>query len=128
MATERTRVPYRTESATVPISWAWLLQRVSAVLLLVFVGGHLWVEHMMNATTDEVMSRLSHWVFLGVDIGLLVSVVFHGLNGLRGVLGEYFAGSVRWLDKVLWGFGVFTVVWGADILWAFIFNHPFFVI
>ncbi len=128
MATERTEPRIDQEPLYVPVSWGWVLQRVSAVLLVVFVGGHLWVEHYMNTSTAEVTRRLSHWVFAGLDIGLLVSVVFHGLNGLYSILREALHGSPRWLAGVLWGLGIFTVFWGTDILWAFLYYRPFLVL
>jgi succinate dehydrogenase/fumarate reductase cytochrome b subunit len=57
-------------------------------------------------------------------VGLLVVVVFHGLNGLRNILNEW-RPSKR-LDAALVLVGITTVLWGLDILWAFWYHRPFF--
>lgn len=116
----------------VGVSWSWILQRFTGVLLLVFLGGHLWVEHFMHVGQlvrfRLVLIRLSHWLYDGVDLGLLVTVVYHGLNGLRAIIREAAPVGMAWLEPALWGLGILTVVWGADILWAFWYHRPFLIL
>lgn len=117
------------EKPRIQVSWSWMLQRFTGILLLVFVGGHLWVEHFMNTTTNIVSLRLSHWIYSFLDLGLLVIVVYHGLNGLRSIIKEYMMTNYNvWIDVFLWILGIFTIIWGLDILWAFWYHHPFFIV
>lgn len=113
--------------STPPVSWAWILQRFSGLLLLVFLAGHLWVEHFMNARVNVIASRLTHGIYDTLDMGLLIVVVYHGLNGLRGILKETLPGRAVWLDYTLSCLGIVTVVWGIDILWAFWYHRPFLI-
>lgn len=74
--------------------WPWLLQRVTGVLLILFVGLHFWIEHYAIATVDftSVTTRLNSAVgkwWVGIDSCLLVLVVYHALNGTRTVLFDY---------------------------------------
>lgn len=110
--------------------WRWLLQRVSAALLLFFVIAHLWIEHFLHLgrkiTDANVMGRLLHGFYQMVDYGLLVIVVYHGLNGFYHVMTDY-THSERAQVRLGWGLsllGILTVVLGIDILSAFLDGQP----
>jgi succinate dehydrogenase / fumarate reductase, membrane anchor subunit len=113
-------------------SWTWVLQRFTGVLLLVFVGGHLWVEHFLHVGQviqfREIVARLAHALYLALDFGLLLTVVYHGLNGLRRVLAERQPKRGRALALACLLLGLVTTAWGADILSAFLFKHPWLTI
>lgn len=112
--------------------WPWLLQRVTAVLLLFFVLGHLWIEHFLHLgariTYASVAERLLHAFYVFVDLGLLVVVVYHGLNGLGTVLFDlpWSPAAQRRITAGLWVLGVVTVLFGADVLSPFLWGHPLF--
>ena len=113
-------------------TWAWFFQRVSAVLLIVFLGVHIFVDHFMNVgsetagetliTFGDVSMRLGEFVYVFVDYTLLALVLFHGLNGARTVLFDFdmFIKRKKAVDVGLWILGVATLVWGIVILWPFI--------
>ncbi len=83
----------------------------------------------MNTSVQVVSARLRSGIYLVLDTGLLVSVVYHGLNGLYRIVQETWAGArTRWFFYLMGAFGLFTVVWGLDILWAFLYHRPFLVI
>jgi succinate dehydrogenase / fumarate reductase cytochrome b subunit len=113
-------------------SWGWVLQRFTGVLLLVFLGGHLWVEHFLHVGQliryRAVVVRLSRWLYAFLDFGLLAAVVYHGLNGLRRVLLERFPGARRWIGAALLALGLLTWAWGADILSAFLYHRAWLVL
>jgi succinate dehydrogenase / fumarate reductase, membrane anchor subunit len=105
--------------------WPWLLQRITAVLLVLLLGVHLVVNHLMNVgelTFESIGRRLAGGFLTAVDILLLAAALFHGLNGLRMVLLDYgFGGeSRRILDAVLWVVGVACLVFGLWGLWPWI--------
>ncbi|MCZ7663904.1 MAG: hypothetical protein M5U22_13690 [Thermoleophilia bacterium] len=78
--------------------WLWLLQRVTAVVLVVGLAVHLIVLHAFNLgelTFDNVAARVASWFFAAVDLSLLGAGLFHALNGTRMVLLDYgFSGEV----------------------------------
>ncbi|MCL6563200.1 MAG: hypothetical protein K6U87_09355 [Firmicutes bacterium] len=112
-----------------PLSWSWLLQRLSGVLLILLVGGHLWAEHFQQPGQliqyQGVLARLQQGLFQVLDLGLLVAVVFHGLNGLVNVVSERWPALSRAAGLLGLVVGTATVLWGADILWVFWYRHPF---
>lgn len=75
----------------------WLLQRVTAALLLFAVGAHLWTVHLVKGGRfidfETVNFRLGHPFFQFLDITLVGLVIYHGLYGLRAVIFDFVAGS-----------------------------------
>lgn len=81
--------------------WAWLLQRVSAVLLVLFLCLHL------------VFTYKPYLQFV-----LLLTVIFHATLGLRVILLDFNLVNIkyhRWLIPWLMGFGLilFIVAWAV---------------
>ena len=113
-------------------TWAWFFQRFSAVLLVVLLAIHLYVDHFMDLdshtgdepliTFESVTVRLDQLVYVVVDYTMLAMVLLHGLNGFRTVLFDFdmFAKRKRTVDIGLWVLGVATLVWGIVILFPFI--------
>ena len=106
--------------------WAWILQRVTAVLLLVLLGTHLAVMHFVPANLSinfiGVAARMQSVLYLIVDSGLLAVGLYHALNGVRNVLFDYIVkeGPRRTINTVMWIMGVAFTLWGAYALTAFI--------
>lgn len=113
-------------------AWPWLLQRVSALALLILVVTHLWTEHFMHLgqtiTYHGVAARLMHAAYDAVDYALLIVVVYHALNGFRSVLFDRIAAPAlqRLTTGLLWLVGIATVVLGGDILSAFLDGRAWF--
>ena len=113
-------------------TWAWFLQRLSAVLLVILLGIHLYVAHFMDLdshtgdealiTFEDVSVRLDQLIYIVVDYGMLAMVLLHGLNGFRTVLFDFdmFVKRRKAVDAGLWVLGVGTLVWGIVILFPFI--------
>ncbi|UCE45531.1 MAG: hypothetical protein JSU93_01165 [Methanobacteriota archaeon] len=113
-------------------TWAWFVQRLSAVLLVLLLGIHLYVAHFMDLdshtgdealiTFEDVSIRLDQLVYIVVDYGMLAMVLLHGLNGFRTVLFDFdmFAKRKKTVDVGLWALGIATLLWGIVILFPFI--------
>ena len=73
-------------------SWAFLLNRLSALGLTFYLGLHLVVLNKLaqgtQAYNDFVASAQSPLIKLG-EVILIAAVVFHGLNGLRLILHAF---------------------------------------
>lgn len=90
--------PYRRGRSHVGM-WAWLLQRVSAIMIIVFLCLHV------------VFTYKPYLQFL-----LLLTVVFHAALGIRVILLDFNLVNVkhqRWLIPWLLGIGlvILTLVW-----------------
>ncbi len=81
--------------------WPWFLQRFTGLLLVALVLLHGWFNHFAQIDAVEaglqaepvvfsvVEDRLTRVGFILLDAALLMLVLFHGLNGLRTVLMEW---------------------------------------
>jgi succinate dehydrogenase cytochrome b556 subunit len=106
--------------------WAWILQRITAVLLFVLLGTHLIVLHFVpdNLTINfiGVAARMKSVLYLIVDGGLLTVGLYHALNGLRAVLLDlgFSENGRRNITYVLLVVGVAFLLWGLYALAAFL--------
>jgi succinate dehydrogenase hydrophobic anchor subunit len=93
--------------------WLWLFQRVSAVLLVVVLGVHLWLANFGQATA-------SLRAILGVV--LLGLALFHGLNGVRTVIFDFNIGAQgrKFATMLLLLLGVVSLLFGMYGLWPLI--------
>ncbi|MEJ5347242.1 MAG: succinate dehydrogenase, cytochrome b556 subunit [Desulfosoma sp.] len=71
---------------------AWILHRATGILLGLYLFLHIWVIHHLaqgEEAFNEVMAIVQSPFFHLLEIGLLATVVYHGLNGLRVVFIDY---------------------------------------
>lgn len=93
--------------------WLWLFQRVTAVLLVVVLGVHLWLANFGQASA-------SLRAILGVI--LLGLAMFHGLNGVRTVILDFNVGiqGRKLTTVILMLLGVVSFLFGVQGLWPLI--------
>jgi succinate dehydrogenase / fumarate reductase membrane anchor subunit len=103
------------EKSTWRSVFLWLFQRMSAVLLVLLLGVHLWASNF--ATNWAALLRA------GVDISLLVVALFHGLNGIRTIVLDFGLGnqSRRFVSVSLWMLGFTAFLFGMYGLWPLLF-------
>jgi len=80
-------------------SWltvAWTLMRLSAILLVPLVWGHVLIQDMLvgvhKINLDYVATRWASFGWRAYDAFLLCFAFAHGTNGLRQVLEDYIHG------------------------------------
>lgn len=105
--------------------WSWLLQRITGLLLVIYLFIHLWVLHYSNTgkvTFDQILLRLQSPAFVVFDLMLLAIVIFHALNGVRIVIIDFGIGN-RAQRALFWGLmllGLALFLFGVYALWPFI--------
>ena len=93
----------------------WLLQRISAVLLVVLLGLHVWASNFAAVWAPLLRA--------GIDISLLAVALFHGLNGLRTIVLDFGLGAQarRFVSVGLWMLGFSAFLFGMYGLWPLLF-------
>jgi len=98
--------------------WLWLLQRITAILILPALFIHMIILHYVNPNdiieVQDSAFRLKGVLFLIVDSFLLFAGLFHGFNGVKNIVYDYVSkGSNRkvaaWLIAAA---GLFMLVYG----------------
>ncbi|WP_294178071.1 succinate dehydrogenase [uncultured Schumannella sp.] len=85
--------------------WGWLYMRVSGVLLVVLIFGHLLVNLFLGEGVKAidfafVAGKLADPFWIVWDLLLLWLALIHGSNGMRTLVNDYAHGRLR---KVLLG-------------------------
>lgn len=106
--------------------WSWLLQRLSGLFLVFFVGVHIVALHFIRESRIDVagvFERL-HESPLMVAFYLLfvVTVVHHALNGVWGIALDFAPSTTgrRTLGYILWAVGLLALGYGFIVLRALV--------
>ena len=105
--------------------WSWFLQRITALLLVMGMSVHFLTFHFSPSRYasryyDEIVNRFCSPGWISFHICLLALVVFHGLNGLWGILvdfnlskrANYFFKQTLWFAGIiLFGVGIYILIW-----------------
>lgn len=105
-------------------TWLWLFKIVTGVLVVIILGVHLVVNHLVSPegllTFQQVVVYLSNpWIAL-MEGTFLVLAVFHALLGIRSVFLDLHPseGLIRGMDVVFSVVGVVAIVYGIWLLRA----------
>lgn len=102
-------------------TFLWLFQRVTGAFLLVGLFVHFYTMHYTGADAighEAVIARLSNPWWVAFDLMLLISIAFHGLNGMWGMAVEYIhkGGALMAAKGLILITGVGVVATGTYIL------------
>lgn len=106
--------------------WLWLLQRITAALIFIVLGVHLYFVHYAEFGEPILYAgvdlRLSKLLPLLVDSMLLLLGLFHGLNGVRTVMLDFapFSKHDRLISWILFLVGLIFFLWGGQVLLKYI--------
>jgi succinate dehydrogenase cytochrome b556 subunit len=88
----------------------WYFMRISGVLLVLLVGGHLFITHYLNVPSETTFSfvaqRWANPYWRTFDWLLLMTALWHGVLGLRYSIQDY----LRWPPARAVGIGVMWVI------------------
>ncbi len=103
---------------------AWILHRLSGVLIVVYLVLHIWVMSFLQKgpeSFNRIMRLLESPLFKLLEIGLLGVVIYHALNGIRLVILDLGWGMAH-QKKMFWAVvvvGIVIFVLGAIPLYPF---------
>jgi succinate dehydrogenase / fumarate reductase cytochrome b subunit len=76
--------------------WAWLLFRISGLILVFYLGAHIIVISTGHFDQlDRLMTAFDNPVLVLADLALVVAVLYHALNGVRIILMDLGIGIHR---------------------------------
>lgn len=101
---------------------SWQAQRITGLLLLPLLIAHFWVEHFMTAalrhghlTYQAILMRIANPWWQGIDIAFLLLALYHGLNGVMGIVldsGLVERRGARIAAAALTVLGITWAIWG----------------
>ncbi|WP_084505104.1 succinate dehydrogenase, cytochrome b556 subunit [Nocardia harenae] len=88
-----------------PGMWSWALHRITGVTLFFFLFVHVLdtalVRVSPEAYNDTIETYKNPLVAL-MEMGLVVCVLFHALNGVRVILVDFWSQGPRYQKLMLW--------------------------
>ncbi|MGW4439060.1 succinate dehydrogenase hydrophobic membrane anchor subunit [Streptomyces sp. NPDC004596] len=105
---------------------AWLFMRLSGVVLVVLVIGHLLIQLVLDGGVSKigfafVAGRWASPWWQVWDLLMLWLAMLHGANGLRTVINDYAErpASRMWLKALLYTATVWTILLGTLVIFTF---------
>jgi succinate dehydrogenase / fumarate reductase membrane anchor subunit len=121
----RSRAP-RARRATNFELYSWVFMRVSGLLLVFLVLGHLFVMHIVDGGVERVnfafvAGRWSSPFWRMWDLVMLWLAELHGTNGLRTIINDYAERDQTrfWLKMLLYVSTFLVVVLGTLVIFTF---------
>ncbi|MEV4437859.1 succinate dehydrogenase hydrophobic membrane anchor subunit [Streptomyces sp. NPDC049577] len=106
--------------------YGWLFMRLSGILLVVLVLGHLLIQLVLDDGVSKigfafVAGRWASPFWQAWDLIMLWLAMLHGANGLRTVINDYAERDTTrfWLKMLLYTATVFTVLLGTLVIFTF---------
>ena len=106
--------------------WAFVLHRITGFLVFIFLLLHIVDVSLANFSEelyDEVHELYGNVLLRVFEVGLLLALLFHALNGIRIVVVDFFPGAVR-NERKLFSVVVFLTL-AAGIPGGYIILKPF---
>ena len=122
------RSPYRRVKSTRSNFelYGWLFMRLSGVLLVVLVLGHLVIQLVLGQGINQVdfafvAGRWASPFWQTWDLTMLWLAMLHGTNGVRTIINDYAErnGTRFWLKMALYTAFTVTVVLGTLVVFTF---------
>ena len=105
---------------------AWLFMRISGVVLIILVLGHLLIMNVLDGGVQRinfafVAGRWSSPFWQVWDLLQLWLAMIHGANGLRTIINDYSERDQTrfWLKAALMVATVFTIALGTLVIFTF---------
>ena len=108
-APSRKRRPPRTLYRGDPGMWSWVLHRISGATIFFFLFVHV-LDAAMLRVSPQTYNAVIHdyqMPIVGVmEYGLVAAVLFHGLNGIRVILIDFWSEGPRHQRLMFWIVGI----------------------
>jgi succinate dehydrogenase / fumarate reductase membrane anchor subunit len=105
---------------------AWLFMRLSGLLLVVLVLGHLFIMNILDGGVHRlgfafVAGRWASPFWQVWDLAMLWLAQLHGTNGLRVIIDDYAQrdGTRFWLKMLLYTSSVLVLLLGTLVIFTF---------
>ena len=107
--------------------WAWLLHRVSGLVLVAYLFAHIFVISQAqrgSESFDRLFKTLESPLFVVLDLVLLGAVLYHMMNGIRVLFFDFGVAikKQKTLFYVVIGVGVVVLVVFAVVSFDFILS------
>ncbi|MEV6428816.1 succinate dehydrogenase, cytochrome b556 subunit [Nocardia sp. NPDC051463] len=94
-----------------PGMWSWALHRITGVTIFFFLFVHVLDTALVRVSPDtynEAIEIYKNPIVALMEMGLVVCVLFHALNGVRVILVDFWSKGPKYQRLMLW---IILAVW-----------------
>lgn len=112
-----------------PGMWNWVLHRISGVTIFFFLFVHVLDTAVIRVnphTYNEIIDTYKNPIVGLLEIGLVMAILFHALNGLRVILIDFWSKGPKYqkvMSVVVWVVFIAVGAAMAARLLIIMFNH-----
>ena len=106
MSSTLSRTKRRTLYRGDPGMWSWVLHRITGATVFFFLFVHVLDTALVRVSPqayNEVVDTYKTPIIGLMELGLVACVLYHGLNGLRVILVDFWWKGPRYQRQMLWG-------------------------
>jgi succinate dehydrogenase / fumarate reductase membrane anchor subunit len=114
------RSPARQRASSNTEFYSWIFMRISGILLVLLIFGHLIFMHLLEGGVNRVnfafvAGRWAGPFWQTYDWAMLFLATIHGANGMRVVITDYIRSPQRrfWAKMLLYATAVFMLLLGT---------------
>ncbi|WP_378737478.1 succinate dehydrogenase, cytochrome b556 subunit [Nocardia brasiliensis] len=88
-----------------PGMWSWALHRITGVTIFFFLFVHVLDTALVRVSPDTYNRAIETYkspIVALMEMGLVVCVLFHALNGVRVILVDFWAKGPKYQRVMLW--------------------------
>ncbi len=100
--------------------WSWIAHRVTGVGILLFLFAHIVDTSLVGWGPDaynRVVAVYHHPVVQFMELGLVGAVIYHGLNGIRIMIIDFWPSASLHHVRLFWGTMVLFAASMGPITW-----------
>ena len=93
--------------------WSWVLHRITGVGIYFFLLVHIMDTALVRVSPDaydKVMEVYKTPIVGVAEIGLVAAILFHGFNGIRVILIDFWSKGSKYQNQMFWVVLVIFVV------------------
>lgn len=109
--------------------WSWVLHRITGVSIFFFLFVHVLDTAVIRVNPDtysKIIDTYKNPLVALMEIGLVGCVLYHGLNGLRIILVDFWSKGPKYQRQMLWAIlSIFVIFMAAAAirLLQLLFQH-----
>ena len=85
--------------------WSWVLHRITGVAIFFFLLVHVMDTALVRVSVeayDAVIATYKNPIVGTAELGLVGAILFHGLNGIRIILVDFWGKGTRYQNIMFW--------------------------
>lgn len=106
--------------------YSWVFMRVSGILLIFLIFGHIWIMHLIEGGVSRVnfafvAGRWAGPFWQTYDWAMLFLATIHGANGMRIIITDYIRAPQKrfWAKMALYVTAAFMLLLGTIVIVTF---------